>query len=248
MAKGPTVSNDSVVVLFKGGRLPAWHRVAPEDQRAYERTHVDLMLDVARRRALMGVEGYKLLGPQQSWEKFWVIEFPTIEGAEEWIEAEMAPPYGTYGSYEYYVARRWGAYHFSQWVTRPRAPRRLSEDADPAKTPPLDVDRSSVVVLLFGMGLPEYDYTPAEERGDTQHIELMKSIAREHGLMCLEAFKLVSPQPDWHRAWVIEFPTLEGAEAWMDGEVAPPYGSYRRKSMVLARRWAPDHFATWATR
>ena len=248
MATGPTASRDSVVVLFKGGRLPAWHRLTAEEQRAFEREHVDLMLAVARRHGLMGVEGFRLMGPQQPWERFWVIEFPSMEGAEAWIDAEMAPPYGTYGNYEYHLARRWGADHFVKWVVRPRAESRPPEGADPRRVPALAVDRSSVAVLLFGHGQPEYDATPAEQRGDAEHIELMQSVAREHGLLRLEAFKLIAPQPDWHRAWIIEFPTLAGAEAWIEAEVRPPYGAYRRKTMLLARRWAPDYFATWSMR
>ena len=35
MATGPTVSGDSVVVLFKGGRLPAWHKLTAEERRAF---------------------------------------------------------------------------------------------------------------------------------------------------------------------------------------------------------------------
>ena len=89
--------NNSVVVLFKGGRLPTWHRVSRSDQKEYERIHVELMLEVVQKYDLIGIQGYKLLGPQKSWEKFWVIEFPTLDGATEWIKAEMAPPYGSYG-------------------------------------------------------------------------------------------------------------------------------------------------------
>ena len=165
MATGPTVSKESVVVLFKGGRLPAWHKLTAEERRAYEQEHVDLMLSVARRHGLMRLEGFRLIGPQQPWERFWVVEFPTVEGAEAWTDAEMAPPYGVYGYYEYYLARRWGADHFSRWVVRPRELQRPVQVAHPGSVPPLDVDRSSVVVLLFGRGQPEHDATPAEQRG-----------------------------------------------------------------------------------
>lgn len=248
MMIGSAVSIESVVVLFKGGRLPSWHKLTAEERRAFEQEHVDLMLSVAGRHGLMRLEGFRLIGPQQPWERFWIIEFPTMAGAEAWTDAEMSPPYGVYGYYEYYLAHRLGADHFSSWVVRPRELRRPPQQADPRSVPPLDVDRSSVVVLLFGRGHPEHDTTPAEQRGDAEHIDLMQSVAREHGLMRLEAFRLLSPQPDWHRAWVIEFPTLAGAEAWMEGEVRPPYGAYGRKTMLLARRWAPDYFATWAAR
>ena len=57
----------------------------------------------------------------------------------------------------------------------------------------------------------------------------MKQVAREHGLMRLEGFRLIAPQDAWHRAWVIEFPTMAGAEAWMEAEVQPTYGTYSSK-------------------
>lgn len=246
MSARPSLGKDSVVVLLKAGRLPAWHRLTPDKQRDHAQEHVDLMLSVAREHRMMRLEGFKLIGPQQPWERFWTIEFPSMEGAEAWIHAEMAPPYGSYGHYEYYLARRWGKDFFSIWVTRPPAPRAPLQGPHPHRVPVIEVDRSSVVILLFGRGLSEFDATPREERGDAEHIELMHSVAREHGLMRLEAFSLVGPQPDWHRAWIIEFPTLAGAEAWIDAEVRPPYGSYRRKTMLLARKWAPDNFAAWA--
>ena len=51
------------------------------------------------------LEGFRLMGRQYHWERFWVIEFPTLDGAEAWIEAEIAPPYGLYGYYDYELAR-----------------------------------------------------------------------------------------------------------------------------------------------
>ena len=245
MVTKPTLSKESVVVLLKGGRLPTWHRLTPEERRGYEQEHIDSMLSVGHEHKMMRVEGFKLIGPQQPWDRFWVIEFPSMDGAEAWIEAGLEPPFAVHRYYEYHLSRRWGSGYFSTWVTRPRTPAAPPADADPHHIPPLDVDRSSVVALLFGRGLPEHDSTSAEVRGDAEHIELMKSVAREHGLMRIEAFSLIGPQPEWHRASVIEFPTLEGAEAWMEAEVQAPYGAYGRKTMLLARRWAPDYFDTW---
>ena len=234
-------------MLFKGGRLPSWHRLTEAEREATEREHIDLMLSVARKHGMMLLEGFKLIGPQQPWERFWTIEFPDPGGAEAWIDAEMAPPYGLYGYYEYYIARRWGRDYFSTWETRPRTLSATTPAPDPHKVPALASDPGSIVVLLFGRTLPEHDATPLDVRGDAEHIELMKSVAREHGLIRLEGFRIVGPQPDWQRAWVTEFPTLAGAEAWMDAEVLPPLGAYARKSMYLARRWAPDYFATWVS-
>ena len=239
------VSKDSVVVLLKGGRLPSWGLLSQEEQVAYSREHVDLMLSVASEHGMIGLEGFKLMAPEGDWARFWVIEFPTLAGAEAWTDAEMAPPYERYGYYDYYPARRWRKDFFSGWVTRPPAQIETTTATDPRSLPDLDVDRGSVVVLLFGRWLPGADTASPEERGDAEHIELMQSVARDHGLMRLEAFKLIGPQTDWHRAWVIEFPTLEGAEAWMEAETRPPHGAYATKFMRLARKWAPDYFAGW---
>jgi hypothetical protein len=76
----------------------------------------------------------------------------------------------------------------------------------------------------------------------------MQRVAREHRMIRIEAFQLMDPISDWHRAWVIEFPTLEGAEAWMENEVLPPHGAYSSKAFLLARRWAPEYFSTWVPR
>lgn len=244
LATTPQVSSDSVLILYKGGRLPTWHDLTPEAQHAYQQEHVDLMLSVAREHGLMRLEGFKLMTPKDSWERFWVIEFPTLAGTEAWIDAEMAPPYGRYGYYEYYTARNWGRDHFSSWVTRPPKPV-VPSGPDPHQVPVLDVDSGSVIALLFGRWRPEASEMTPEARGDAEHIELMQSVAREHGLMRLEGFKLMGPQDGWHRAWVIEFPTLAGAEAWIDAEVRPPHGRYAAKTFYLARKWAPGYFASW---
>ena len=144
METTPEVSRDSVIILYKGGRLPTWHDLTPEERDAYQQEHVDLMLSVAREHGLMRLEGFKLMTPQGSWERFWVIEFSTLAGAEAWIDAEMAPPYGRYGYYEYYTARHWGRDHFSQWVARSPEPV-VPDGRDPHQVPALDVDRNSVV-------------------------------------------------------------------------------------------------------
>ena len=96
------IDRDSVVVLYKGGRLPSWRQLSIIEQNAASQEHVDLMLKVARDHGLQRLEGFKLVGPRRDYQWFWLIEFQTIEGAEAWIEAEMAPPYGLYGYYEYF--------------------------------------------------------------------------------------------------------------------------------------------------
>ena len=102
-----TGRDENVIILFRGGRLPEWHQLDEARRSDYERRHVDLMLSVADRHGLIGIHGYRLVGPRGSWERFWTIEFPDLAGAEAWMTAEAEPPYGRYGYYDYTLARRW---------------------------------------------------------------------------------------------------------------------------------------------
>ncbi len=238
---------DRVVVLFKGGRLPSWHQLSDQQRHAFEQTHVDLMLTVAQRHKMSRLEGFRLIGPQGDWQRFWLIEFPSVAGAEAWIQAEMAPPYGLYGHYEYHLSRPHEPDRFSAWVTNP-APPIILRKADPHTIPDLRIDPGSIVLLMFARYRPGAEGLTPEERGDEQHINLMQGIAREHGLMRLEGFQLMSPQADWHRAWVIELPTLEAGEAWVAGEEALPHGMYAKRTFHIARKWAPEYFASWSSR
>ena len=243
----PDQDANSIVILFKGGRLPSWHQLSEKQKSEFTQTHVDLMLSVAHKHGMRRLEGFRLIGPQDNWQRFWLIEFPSIEGAEAWIQAEMAPPYGLYGYYEYYFSRRLKPEVFSAWVTN-AAPPIVPLETDPHAVPELYIDTGSVVVLMFARYRPGAEALSPEERGDQIHIDLMHRIAREHGLMRLEAFQLLSPQHDWHRAWIIELPTLEAAEAWIDGEEALPHGMYAQRHIHLARNWAPEYFASWIQR
>ncbi len=234
----PAPGGDSVVVLYKGGRLPSWDGLTADEQDAYSREHVDLMLSVAREHGLMSLEGFKLLAPAGDWLRFWAIEFPTFEGAEAWIAAEMEPPYGRYGYYEYYLARR---------VRREGtgSPAATPLSGAPSETPVLEADVGSFVVVAFDRWLPGADVVPPGERGDAEHDDLMGAVAREHGMVRLDDYRVVAPQSDWHRARVVEFPELEGAEAWIEADSRPPNGRYRSRTYHLARKWAPEYFAGW---
>ena len=130
-----TSSTESVVALFKGGRLQTWHTLTDAQRDDYSAQHVELMLGVAHEHGMMTLEGFKLMEPKQPWERFWVLEFPTLEGAEAWIEAEMAPPYGTYGYYEYHLARRFAEDYFNDWVTTPRSETEPLGPVDPSNLP-----------------------------------------------------------------------------------------------------------------
>lgn len=238
---------DNIAVLLKGGRLPAWYRLSEEQRNDFSRLHVDLMLSVADRHGLQRLEGFRLITPQDNWQRFWLIEFPSLEGAEEWIRAEMAPPYGWYGYYEYYLARRFAEERFSAWVTQP-APPTAPLDTDPHRIPALSIDKESVVLLMLARYRPGARALTPEERGDRQHVELMRKIAEEQGLRRLEAFQLISPVHDWRRAWIIELPSLEAVESWVEGEESLPHGQYARRDFHLTRKWSPEYFASWVRR
>ena len=238
------IPEDSVVVLYKGGRLPSWDGLTHEQQAQYQDEHVELMLSVAEAHRLKRLEGFRLVTPQHNWERFWTIAFPTLTGAQSWIDAEIAPPYGRYGFYEYFMALPWRPDYFSSWVTAPQA-EPVTSHTDPREISTLTIDDSSVVVLKFGRWLPDSGDVAPEDRGDAARTELMRAVAEEHGLMRYEAFKLIGPQQDWHLVWILEFPSLAGAEAWIDAEVRPPHGQYATRSFFLARKWAPRYFASW---
>lgn len=237
------IGRDRVVVLAKTGRQATWHRLADDQRRAAEREHVDLMLSIAARHRLRRLEGYRLIGLQGGWERFWVIEFPDLDGAEAWIEAEMAPPYGAYGFYEYHLTRPLAPEVLAGWLPGP--PREIEpQAADPAAIPALAADRSSVAVLQFSRTAPAAGRADAG-RADAGRTEDLQRIARERGMLSLECFQLIDPIPAWHRVWICEFPDLSGAEAWIDAEAAPARAAHAERTSYLARRWAPAYFASW---
>ncbi len=237
---------DRAVVLFKGGRLPTWHALSPAARKEYEQLHVDLMLDIARRHQLLHLEGFRLLSPQDSYERFWTIHFPTTDDARAWIEAEMEPPYGSYGYYEYDLAVPHRTQELNAWVTNP-SPAPSSTDADPSQVPALSVDPNSLVVLRFERWRGEAFELNPPGRGETTAEEAARAVAQQHGLMRLECFALLGPRANWHRVWLGEFPDLAGAEAWIATWSQQPHGRHLQQHFHLTRKWAPHYFATWVS-
>ncbi len=240
------IDRDSVVVLYKGGRLPSWRQLSIIEQNAASQEHVDLMLKVARDHGLQRLEGFKLVGPRRDYQWFWLIEFQTIEGAEAWIEAEMAPPYGLYGYYEYFLSRRCGADFFDSWV-RDRMPPTVPLDADPHQIPELWTDRSSAILLMFERWRPGAEAIEPVARGDAEHEARMRQVASEQRLLRLEVFQLIDRQWPWHRVYVMEFPSFEAVEVFIDAEVQPPHGLYTEVYFYLARKWSPEYMASWVS-
>ena len=238
-----SAQGDSVVILFRGGRLPQWHQLDDEQRLDYERQHVDLMLSVSKHHGLIGIHGYRLLAPRNSWERFWTIEFPDLAGAEAWMAAETEPPYGHYGFYDYSLARRWQPESLAWLPRKPEPP--VAPDADPHVIPPLTVDPSSIVVLAFGGWRRGSDQVDPQTRGDEDRQQRLQEVAREHDLIHGEVFRLLGTNTEGEFLGILEFPQLAGAEAWIEAEKAPPAGSYHKRNYHLARRWAPEYFATW---
>ena len=238
-----TARDNSVVVLFRGGRLPQWHRLDKAQRIDYERRHVDLMLSVSDRHGLIGLHGYRLMGPLGSWERFWTIEFPDLAGAEAWMSAEVEPPYGGYGFNDYTLARRWQPECLA-WLPRKPEPF-VAADANPRMIPPLAVDPSSIVLLAFGGWHRDIVDVDPWERGDEERWRRLREISRDHGLIHGEVFRLLGASVHGEYVWILEFPRLAGAEAWTETETTPPAGTGLKIDFYLARRWAPGYFTTW---
>eukprot|EP01052_Picozoa_sp_SAG31_P000581 SAG31_NODE_17_length_35773_cov_25.999271_6_plen_279_part_00 len=258
-----------LTILFCGGRLASWHRLVetwPGNpfRHPASQQHVELMLQIARQHNLQGISGYRLLSPQQSWSHCWTIGFPTLEGAERWMEAEMEASYGSHGFYDYQLTRRVGAAYFDGWVpaasrTVATTPPSVDSDqdwsGDPTEVPILQVDGSSIVVLCFERKIADSGGTAAA----MQHLRLtagaiegedeLRNVARTHRLQQIQVYQMVCPTDRWsgHRCWVVRFPSLEGAEAW----IAALTGSAQRArcyihTVHLSRRHAPQYFDSWA--
>lgn len=234
---------DPIIVLYRGGRLPSWHHLDAAQQSAFQDEHVALMLQVGADHGLQSIEGYRLLAPVEDWERWWTMRFDDLAGAEAWMRAEVAPPYGRYGYYEYELARRWAPPSLD-WLPQRVAPV-ADASVDPRRVPALSVARDSIVVVAFGGFTPGSDTIDPTTRGDAGREHRLRQVANEHKLLHGELFRLMGPGRDGEFAWLLEFPDLAGAEAWIEAEGMPPAGSYQRRTFHLARRWAPDYFATW---
>ncbi len=237
-----TGRDGKVFILFRGGRLPEWHQLDETRRTDYERLHVDLMLSVSERHGLIGIHGYRLLGPRGNWERFWTIEFPDLAGAEAWMSAEAEPPYGRYGYYDYTLARRWQPECLAWMPRKPELP--VVPGADPTAIPPLSADPSSIVLLAFG---GRHRGAGLDDPGahDEERWLRMRKVSLDHGLIHGEVFQLMGAGAHGEFAWILEFPELAGAEAWIGAETAPPLAACQRHDFHLARRWAPEYFATW---
>ena len=235
------LKKDSVVVFLKGGRIPSWYGLSPEQQDEYSVEHISLMKSVINKYKMITLEGYKLWSPVNDWKFFWTIKFPTFEGAESWIEAEMEPPYGRYGSFNYYLARR--IEHIGVNTDSKETKHRfIKDDLDHTN---LEEDKTSVVVITFEMSLPVSNLVTPDQNARQGYIKNINSVTEEHKLIRLEAYRLITPQSNWHTTVIAEFPTINGANAWIDLQEDPSYVRFKTRTNYLSHKWAPEYFEGW---
>ena len=225
-----------VVLLTRTGRLDSWHRLAAAERQAATDHHVELMLQVAADTEMTRLEGYRLVTPEDRFERFWVMSFPGLSGAQTWIEAEMRRPYGRYGFYEYDFARPVPLEDAAKLVTDP-----LPADvraADPQQVPDLAVDREHVAVICFGRAAADDEWRMPQPAAPSV-------AAGAHEYRLLEGFRLLGPRDGWHYAWLCVCRSVAGAEAWIDAQTDSLRATEHRQRFLLARRWQPDYFASW---
>lgn len=235
----------SVVILLKGGRLPSWNNLSEDVQASHSQLHVELMLSVAEEHRMMRLEGYRLISPMDHWERFWVIEFPTLTGAEAWIQAEMAPPYGRYGYYEYHLARRVDP---ESYGPIPGKPRQISAgpEIDPHRIPELGVAKDVIVVLDFHQNEANTDDAPPTNHNFQQASQIRTETAQPDTMLAAESFALIAPQDDWDMARIVEFGEFADVETWLDHEHELSRVNNKGGKTYLSRKWAPEYFRHWA--
>lgn len=237
-----TVDRSSVVVLCKRGVYPSHFDFSEKERDEHTWEHVNLMLEVSHKHHLQRLEGFRLTPTREPWQRFWIIEFPDFKGAEAWIEAEVEPPSGPYNFSEYHLGRRWGEEFFSSLVTQQQAPITTMKTDDLRILPHLQKYDGSVVVFGFAKRPTGHNWRGTDFNG---YFEAVQGVAKEHGLIGLEVFKVIDLQDSLHSIWVAEFPTLQAAEAWAKVEETSFQAGFGYKVNHLARRWAPEYFSAW---
>jgi hypothetical protein len=233
---------EPITILYRGGRLPSWDLLSIEQQTAFQNEHVEVLLRVAADHGLQRIEGFRLLAPLGDWQRWWTMRFADLAGAEAWMQAEVAPPYGRYGYYEYQLARQVSSAALDWLPQRTWPP---PPATDPHVVPALQADQSSIIVLAFGDWMSDSDAIDPDQRGDGERRQRLQQVAADHGLLHGEVYQPCERGANGRVVWVLEFCKLAGAEAWIEAEVIPPASTWQRRSFHLARRWAPEYFATW---
>ena len=231
---------NDVVLLARTGRLDSWHKLTNAERQTATDHHVDLMVRMATDTSMRRLDGYRLMTPLDRFERFWVMAFPDLIGAESWIAAEMQPPYGLYGYYEYDLARPIDMSGASLIVGDP-LPREVSY-ADPRQIPSLAADADHIAVVCFGRSsaalgwqIPE----PTAPAFDTN------GPSGGGAYRLLEGYRLIAPRADWQYTWLCVTRTMSAAEAWINAQTEADRRTEYVQRFLLARRWQPDYFASW---
>ena len=58
MFESSNTKKDSVVVFLKGGRIPSWYDLSPEEQDSYSVEHINLMRSIIDKHKIIKLEGY----------------------------------------------------------------------------------------------------------------------------------------------------------------------------------------------
>ena len=153
----------------------------------------------------------------------------------------------TTGFYDYALSRRWQPESLA-WLPRKPEPS-AAPDTDPHVIPPLTVDPSSIVVLAFGGWRRGSDQVDPQTRGDEDRQQRLQEVAEDHDLIHGEVFQLLGTNTEGEFIWILEFPQLAGAEAYIEAEKAPPAGSYHKRNYHLARTLGtPSTSSLWPPR
>ena len=230
---------NDIVLLARTGRLASWHRLTDAERQAATDHHVDLMVRVAAETGMRKLDGYRLMTPMDRFERFWVMAFSDLAGAESWIAAEMQPPYGLYGYYEYDLARPMDMRAAASLVQDP-LPREV-RDADPRDVPSLAADRDHVAVVCFGRSSAALGWQIPEPALPAAGSSATGGAAYR----LLEGYRLMSPRADWQYTWLCAADTMDAAEAWIDAQTEADGREEYLQRFLLARRWQPDYFSSW---
>ncbi len=105
--------------------------------------------------------------------------------------------------------------------------------------PLLTVDKSRVIAFVF-----EWDSEPQAPDPPLDQLAA-PYLAAGIPIRRLEGYRLVTPQADWQRVWLVELPDLTTAEEWLEVAAATGQADSTMRAFQLTRPWAPAYFASW---
>ena len=67
-----------------------------------------------------------------------------------------------------------------------------------------------MVVITFEISVPGSDLVNLDEGQRQKYIKNIYSVSKQHELIRLEAYQLITPQSNWRTTVITEFPTING--------------------------------------